>query len=568
MAVAELPRIETVTGITPADLRDLNRVEKLTVATWQTQVAGFDDGAEFYGRRIRDLPIAGRLALAQDPEARIAWEQRELRRIAVDPAYFIAQYGSVQPEEGPPIPFDLWPEQVETTDKFLDHNRVIVLKARQLGLTWIALHLAVWYMAFNPATPKAKILALSKIGSDADDLVERARKLMSRLPRFMRPAEKRRFADSNSRLVLTTGAEMRALMGTVAAARSFTATIALLDEFAFYRNGQAAGVWTAVNSTLGEAGKAWVISTGNGEAGDGGAFADLWRKDTLFEKVFLPDTVNPARQAPGWREKKQREFLTDEDFRQEHPLTEDDAFIGAGSFKVYPQAGIAGALRIGEALDPHLPDLIEQGVEWGIDWGDFQTFVVYALPLPNGGAWIFDEQVIAHTEPGKASEQIIYHDPAGVPGARFVRSVADSLPKGNNRTFGRILREAYNAQPDRYPRKHMTVDFSRYKQDGGQRQVTAKPGAGANTVGYIRALLDAAEVFRGDPLEAAGLLAISPRCHIYAAQMRNLEREADTGKVVKPALDPRHIQRGDHGPDASIALLSARAKSWRLEVGA
>ena len=562
---------ETPTGIRLAELDDLARGEKQAIARWQLGKAGFDDGLPFYGRRIRDLPIATKLRLATDPELDLKWEARELARVRLDPVYFTTQYGSVQPEEGPPVPFDLWPEQAEALDQMVEHLRVIVLKARQLGLTWLALHLAIWMMAFNRLTPKAKILVLSKIGTDADELVERARRLTARLPAFLRPRESKRWRDSNSRFVLTTGSEMRSLMGTPAAARSFTASMVIFDEFAFYRNGQAGKTWTAAEPTLGERGKAIVISTGNGESGDGAAYADLW-KDAVnkgLHPIFLPDTVNPARRVEGWREKKRLVFLTEADFLAEHPLTEEHAFSGSGSYKVYPQAGLAAALKLGERLDLLLPELVVDGVEWGIDWGDFQTFAVYGIPLPGGGMFIFDEVVMAHTEPEKAAEQIIYRDPAGIPDARFTFSGADSNPAGSNRTFARVLREAYNAQPDRFPSKHTTIEFGRYKQGGGERQRSgAKGKPNANTVAYLQHLLDAAQTFSGDASEVHGILAVSPRCQTLAAQMRNLEREADTGKVVKPNADPRHVERGDHGPDATIALMARKAKLWRAEVGA
>lgn len=557
MAIAHAE--ETPTGLTIVELRELAIADKRELARWQALHSGWDEERPFLSRRVRDLPLAVRLALARDLSKSLAWEARERRRCA-DPIYFVTQYGSIQPEEGRAIPFDLWPEQVGALEAMVESKRLVVLKARQLGLTWLALHFAVWLMAFNPATPKARVLALSKIGADADALVERARKLVARLPPYLRPVEAYRWRDSNSRFVLKTGAEMRSLMGTVAAARSMTATLAILDEFAFYRNQQAGGVWSSVNPTLGERGRAIVISTGNGTAGDGAGFASLWRQaqEGVLRSIFLPNGVDPARRGEGWREAKRREFLTTEDFEAEYPETAEQAFAGAGSFKVYPQGGLDAALALGRRLEAHLPELIEaSGFEWGIDWGDFQTFAVYLVELPGGGAFVFDELITAHTEPGKASELIVYRDPAGIPGATISFSAADKAPVGTNRTFARVLREAYNADPQRYPSKHNTIPFGVYKEGGGDRR------GGTNTVGYIASLLDAAETFDGDPREAAGLLAIGPRCQTLASQMRNLERDAEKGKVRKPSLDPRHIERGDHGPDALVAAMARRAERWR-----
>lgn len=538
---------------------DLTREEKLAVATWQLGKAGWDDGAEFYGRRIRNLPIETKLRLATDTDLDQAWEARERRRCE-DPTYFITQYGSVQPEEGPPVPFDLWDRQRIALEVIVENRRVVVLKARQLGLTWLALHYAIWLMAFNPATPKAKVLVLSKIGADADALIERARKLVARLPGFLRPNERHKWRDSNSRFVLSKGSEMRSLMGTVAAARSYTATFVICDEFAFYRNQQAGGVWSAVVPTLGELGRICVISTGNGEAGDGAAFAQLWNKpEEEIAHVFLSNETDPRRQAEQWRANKRKEFLTQEDFDAEYPDTPDQAFMGTGAFKVYPRRGIDAALALGAHLDLHLAELAVDGVQWGIDWGDFQTFALWTIALPNGGIYVFDELVQAHIEPAKAAEAIVFHPPAGMPGAKITQSFADSAPAGTNKTFGRVLREAYNAQPERYPSTHYPIDFAKYKSGGNSKQ-------GVDTVKYIVSLLDAAEGWSGDPLEASGLIAVSPRCNTLATQMRNLEKDAETGKVRKPTLDPRHIERGDHGPDALVARMATVAAKWRASM--
>lgn len=553
---------ETPTGLTVEDLAGLGRSEKLALARWHERVGGQDEGQPFFGRTVRNLSIEQRLMLATDSALRVAWEAREAKRVERDLTYFVCGYGSIEPVEGLAIPFDLWPEQAEALEVMEEELRVLIGKARQLGLTWLALHFAFWLMQFNPATPRFRVLCLSKIGSDADELVLRTRRLNWRLPAFLRGREKWDTRDSTSKFRLAyRGAEMRSLMGTPAAARSFTAGLILLDEFAFYRNAQAQRTWTSAEPVLGETGRAIVISTGNGKSGDGAAFASLWEQPGRMRKIFLPNSVNPARRIDGWREEKRKDFLTAEDFEGEYPETEEQMLASPGTFNVYPPEAVAAAQRLGTALMDHLDELLEGegGYEWGIDWGDFQTFALYGVPLPRGGMFLFDELVIPHEEPGKASERIIYHPPAGRADQAVTFSAADKAPPGTNRTFSRVLREAWTGDPYRYPKKHSTVPFGVYKEGGGQRD-------GVNTVAYIRALLDAAEAYDGPPIEAAGVLAVGPRCQTLAAQMRNLERDADTGKVRKPALDPRHVERGDHGPDALVAMMARRATKWRAEV--
>jgi hypothetical protein len=202
------------------------------------------------------------------------------------------------------------------------------------------------------------------------------------------------------------------------------------------------------------------------------------------------------------------------------------------------------------------------GVEWGIDWGDFQTFAVYAVGLPGGGVYIFDELALRTTEPTQASEEILGNDPGGIPSPRFVRSSADSNPAGTNKTFGAVLARTHEAEPQRFPEKHWRIEFGRFKQGGGDRK------DGVNTVGYIRYLLARAAAFTAEEGwekrvgDLDGVLAIHPRCKNLLAQMANLERDPDTGRVRKPALDPNNLQKGDHGPDAVVALCADRAMRW------
>lgn len=551
------------TGLAVPELKQLDRAQKLTLAEWQAGKSGSNGSRLWLPGRIRRMPLEARMQLALDPDLDRAWEVRERRRVQASAVYFTREYGAVQPEEGEPIPFAIWDEQEQALIDFHEERRVIVLKARQLGLTWLAIHYALWIMAYCVLTANARVLALSKKGDDANKIVDRARKVNDLLPPFLGNVEAFKTRDSNSRFRLRDrGSEMLSLMGTPEAARSETATLAIYDEMAFGPNEKAGPTWTALLATLGELGRVIAISTGNGRTGNGAAFSKLWEKargGSGLHPIFLPYDVDPARRREGWRDAKREEFLTAEEFEAEYPENEEQALQSAGSFNVYSHEGIAAAEKLGRALDAMLPELLVEGTEIGTDWGDFQTFTLWAIPLPGGGVFIYDELVQAHTEPGEASEAIVYRAPAGQHPIRITKSYADSAPKGTNRTFARVLREAHDAEPNRFPDAHRPVPFSKFKEGGGER-------GGVNTVAYIQHLLRATAKFAGEPDEAYGVIAVSPRCKTLPAQLRNLERDAKDGKVKKPALDPRHVERGDHGADALVALLATRAARWRASV--
>jgi hypothetical protein len=557
--VATLLRSDSPTGLLRSEIASLKAGEKRALVGWQAEHSGDNNGKLWLPAAVRALDLTSRLALANDPDLSAAWQEREARRVAASVAYFIRAYGHVQPNKGPPIPFDLWPEQLDALEVIMENEKTVAPKSRQIGITWLGLHIGFHYAAFDPETPNAKVLCLSKHGEDAGKLIVRARRILHLLPPFLRPVETTDSLASRRRMSLARGSEVVSLTGSPEAARQETATFVLADEFAFIRHRQAGKTLTALGPTVDGGGKLLVVSTGNGQTGDGEGFAETVKKalkgENDFVVVFLSWRADPRRTVE-WREAKIKAAPTGEEGKAEYPDSIEEALGGDRSVRVYPDAHLGAGKLIGEALAGERFELMvaSEGIEWGIDWGDFQTFAVYAVGLPGGGMYIFDELALRTTEPTQASEEIIGNDPGGIPSPRFVRSSADSNPAGTNKTFAAVLARKSEAEPQRFPDKHWRIEFGRFKQGGGDRK------DGVNTVGYIRYLLGRAAAFVAeegwqDRLdEVDGLLAIHPRCKNLLAQMANLERDPDTGKVRKPALDPNNLQKGDHGPDAVVAL--------------
>ena len=67
-------------------------------------------------------------------------------------AYFIHNYVLIYDAVSATwIPFHLWKEQYETLQALAGHKLNVILKARQLGLTWLCLGYILWLMIFFPA---------------------------------------------------------------------------------------------------------------------------------------------------------------------------------------------------------------------------------------------------------------------------------------------------------------------------------------------------------------------------------------------------------------------------------
>lgn len=587
------------TGLIAEDLHGLGEVELAALMDWHATIAGDNDGRPWWPRAVRRLPIAGRLRLALDPLAAAAWAERERRRVIRDLKYFVAGYGHVQPEEGDPVPFDLWTEQAQVLDDFLEQMRIIILKARQLGLTWLALHFAIWLQAFAQHTPNAKILALSKHGGDATKLIGRARKINALLPPFLRLEESQETARSLTKFKLVGRGEMISLAGSPEAARMETATLALIDEFAHIRHRTAEATWTAVQPTLGKRGKAIVIFTGNGPAeapGDGQAAAKLWamaRSGTPDTKggrrlhpIFLPTTVDPARDQ-AFYDAARADFISEDDFRAEYPFTEDDALAGRQGDKVYSPAGINAAIKLGTELDAlldagQLPEPAGGIITGGCDWGEY-THLLPAWPLEAGGFYLPPGEICPVSgEVGDAAAAFM----ASIAALQTVETTVDDQGDEHDditplldlvrfdgagvqshRTFAKVLQEGAHPEdgPDGWAGRafntQCVVDLKRQRQQGIMIDV---PIVRSKPIPFNKYKDDAKDYARHLLGRAAKghktrILAVSPRNTEFVRQLRGLELVDDgSGRIEKG---------DDHGPDAMLALLAptARAVRDRLE---
>lgn len=580
---------DTATGLNAADIQTLSDGDLQVLAFWHAEVAGDVPARPFWPAAIRKLSLKDRMMLASDPEMSAIWKERERRRVreglrddegnllvsAVE--YFIRNYGHVQPETGPPIPFMLWREQGEVLQTLLDVLRVIILKARQLGLTWLALHHAFHVLAFDPTTPVAKILALSKKGEDATKLLKRARRINELLPPYLRVEEEEETKRSLSKFGVVDRGEMISLTSNPEDARSETASYVIWDEAAFTRNGQGETTLTALNATLGSKGRLVVISTGNGPAeapGDGQTFAKMWQQarsgdpDVGMVAVFLPDSVHPTRSAEGWRVRERKKYLTEEDFLKEHPETEEDAFSVVGGLRVYLPAGINAAERLGAELDEQLfAGELELPAEMyaGGDFGEF-THLIPLWPL-EGGGWYIPPGEVAPERPQEVGESTREfcealsriqryacsngHGPKGEDAvAPLVRSFRyDSAGVQSRRTFVKTIHDDPDLlriwDTDRKVGKEQIrvtpIAFAKYKDDT-KDHLRVLFGRSAKTMATrLRDLPEDDDEY----CDGTRLIAISPRNKVLLRQLRGLKLKDDgTGRIEKG---------NDHGPDALIA---------------
>ena len=235
-----------------------------------------------------------------------------------------------------PHPFHLWPAQETVLDAFTEGGKHIVLKARQLGLTWLALAYALWRMLTRPGY---RVVALSRSEDEAKELVRRVAFILTYLPWWLvqpgRPSGPVIGWQSSSMTVTITHPSGRvssfiAFPASPNAGRSFTASLVLIDEWAFQQ--YAEEIWSAAFPTINRPNSGEVIGLSTGARGV--LFERMWRDAragrNFFKPIFLPWWSHPERTQQWYNETKAN---LPNSYRREYPANEEDAFsAGAGAF--------------------------------------------------------------------------------------------------------------------------------------------------------------------------------------------------------------------------------------------
>lgn len=248
--------------------------------------------------------------------------------------YFIDTYGHIEDKDADELiqPFSMWKEQREALDSIMKHRLNVVLKARQLGISWLVMHI-VAHLVLTDSGKTA--ICLSKNEEDAKELIRRVGVILRWCPELV--AEKDHEPTNwdgpifnATALTLTIrfpqGGEsvVKGLPSSPGAGRSLTANLVVFDEWAFQQFAEE--IWTAafpvINRPTG--GKVVGLST----IDRGSLFEKIFTDtDNGFNKVFIPWFADPRRDKE-WYERTKRalgDLVT-----QEYPASIEEALLVPG----------------------------------------------------------------------------------------------------------------------------------------------------------------------------------------------------------------------------------------------
>ena len=242
--------------------------------------------------------------------------------------YFIEQYCKIEDKDavGLMIPFTLWEGQKNAIQSFQDNRFNIVLKARQLGITWLVLADALHTLMFKEGST---VVALSRTETEAQELVRRIGAMCMEMREFISPEKGNLYTLSIKKMSLSLKAQdgreriFKAFTSNPAAARSFTANLIIFDEWAYQRNAEE--IWISGLPTVNRPEGGRVIGLSTMQCGT--LFEEIWKNSSMLNKVFLPWNTDPRRDR-DWYETTYR--LMGEDMLREYPSTPEEAMTAPG----------------------------------------------------------------------------------------------------------------------------------------------------------------------------------------------------------------------------------------------
>ena len=254
--------------------------------------------------------------------------------------YFIDKYGHIEDKSADELiqPFKLWPAQTDALHSIMDHKWNIILKARQLGFSWLVMHIAAHLMI----TGYGKlVIGLSKTEEEAKELVRRLTVIFRYMPELI--AEKDNVPEgwdgpifNSTALTLTITfpnnmeSNFKALASSPGAGRSFTANLLIFDEWAFQQF--AREIWEGGFPTINRKNGGKVIGLSTIQRGS--LFEEIYTDpDNGFNKIFIPWYADPTRDEE-WYEATKRAL--GDGITAEYPATVDEALqVPGGAFFPY-----------------------------------------------------------------------------------------------------------------------------------------------------------------------------------------------------------------------------------------
>jgi len=280
-------------------------------------------------------------------------KEQEFLKCAFSRGYFIDNYCWIEDKTKQMwLPFVLWPAQWETLQQMEEHDSILVVKARRLGLTWLCLADDLWMCLFRPGSA---VLFFSRTDKEAVALLRRFKDMHLHLPKFLQASIG---ADNDHNLEFAElSSRAQAFASTKHSGRSYEATGVLVDEADYIP--VLNELLVSLKPCIEGGGRIRLVSSTDKDE-PVSRFKTLARGAAagrnVYHLVFLPWTARPGRDQQWYDEQRFSGDYDQDDMHHEFPATLQEALAPrAASKRFMPEWLDACAdVKPGEEIEPGL----------------------------------------------------------------------------------------------------------------------------------------------------------------------------------------------------------------------
>lgn len=238
--------------------------------------------------------------------------------------------------QGGAIKFKLWPSQLRILPLFLSAVYIFILKARQLGLTWLTAAYCLWCAIFNQ---NYEVVVISANEMLAIKFLDRVKFIFDKLPDWMKPHVYKRTTQlmhfgieekdtKGNMLINGLNSIIQSLTTTPKGAQSMTVNLLVLDEAALIENIKS--IWRSSKPGVDSAqGRIIVISNAIKDGIGWPWFRQNFTKAVRglagkIQYLFMSWMDHPNR-GPDFITQQKLEGMDDDDISMHYPATVDEA---------------------------------------------------------------------------------------------------------------------------------------------------------------------------------------------------------------------------------------------------
>jgi len=246
-------------------------------------------------------------------------DQIEQKLEVSDPLKFFEHVKILDATTNQIINYEMWPHLAEFIKAVFTYPQVIVLKSKQVGISWTLAALAVlWCDKVG-----ANVIEISKGEDQAADLLSKSRFIEDHLPKYLQHERDKdgtfliHFKNRHSRI--------HTVPSTPTAGLGETASLVICDENEFHP--YASENWGNLKPTIDAGAHCIVVSTADPTSIDS-HFKVLWREarrgNNNFYPLFIPWDAVPKRNEE-WLEHVKKDYDQEWQFKANYPASEEEA---------------------------------------------------------------------------------------------------------------------------------------------------------------------------------------------------------------------------------------------------